>query len=57
MDLISQQIENLNARLKSAIEVDELLQKDWAKVRIDKKERKTLRHELSPYVKAGKDNQ
>lgn len=57
MDLINQQIENLNIRLKSNIKADKLLQKDWAKVEINKKEKKILRCKLSPYVKSGKANQ
>lgn len=40
VDLITQQIENLKAEPRSAIKVDKLLNKDWAKVGINKDEKK-----------------
>lgn len=55
--MISQQIENLNIRLKCTIKANKLLQKDWAKIGINKEEKKILRHGLSSYIKAGKANQ
>ncbi len=54
IDLISELIENFNAQSKTAIEVNELLTKDWDHFGINKKEKKTLHKGLGPYVKAGK---
>lgn len=54
VDLTTQLIENLNAQFRTAIGVDELLNKDWDNVGISKDEKKVLRKGLAPYVKAAK---
>ncbi len=54
VNLTSQLIENLNAQYWNAIEIEELLNKDWDHLGINKEEKKTLRKGLAPYVKAGK---
>lgn len=57
VDFVSQSIENLNVGLTSAAQIDELVQKDWAKVGMEKQQRKDLRNGLSSFVKAAKANQ
>ena len=43
VDFIFQLIENFNAKSKTAIKVDNLLNKDWDHLEINKEEKKTLR--------------
>lgn len=43
---MSQQIENINIKLKNANKIDKLLQKEWAQIGINKKEKKTLQYKL-----------
>ncbi len=54
VDLTTQLIENLNARSKTTIKVDELFNKNWNHLGINKEEKKTLCRELARYIKTGK---
>lgn len=54
VDLTSQLIENLNAKSRTTIKVNKLLNKDCKLVKINKEEKKTLCKRLAIYIKAVK---
>lgn len=56
VDLIIQLIENLNTVSTTVVEVNELLNKDWNNVEINKNKKKVLQKGIRPYVKVAKAN-
>lgn len=54
IDLTAQLIENFNAQSRIVIEINKLLNKDWDSINISKDQKKSLRNELTSYVKVAK---
>lgn len=54
--LVTQQIEDLNVVLKNMLKLENLLNKNWFDLAIDKVERKDWQHGLALFIKATKTN-
>lgn len=56
INLVIQQIENLNAVSKNAIELEKLINKKWLKMDMKEDKKKDLQQKLGSYIKAAKTN-